>query len=314
MPQRWRRRRTSGGGRYPGSIVDFKDRKRTGLLLPAATQGAGKDLVAFAGHAEKLGYDSLWLSEVAGREIMSVAGWLLASTSQLRFGTGIASVYARDASTAAMASQTLAELSGGRFALGLGVSIRWLVEQRGQVWEKPVHKAVSYLDAYEAMEVLSPAHERAAPVYFAAHGPRMMSALKDRVDGIITINVPPAHTADIRADLRDDQDLLIVKTIVPETDPEKARELARDAVRVYLTAPQYWSLWPKYGFDESDNIPGGSDRLIDMLVAWGDAAELQRQVDEYFDAGATDVILRVPTDSSEAVNWPILEDLAPNQQ
>lgn len=285
---------------------------RTGLLLPAATQGRGQDLTAFAQRTEELGYDSLWLSEVAGREILSTAGWLLASTTRLRFGSAIASVYARDASTAAMATHTLAELSGGRFALGLGVSIRWLVEQRGQAWEKPLQKATAYLDNYEAMEVLSPAPERPAPVYFAAHGPKMVAAVKDRVDGLITINVPPAHTADIRAQLRDDQDLLVVKTILPETDPDTARALARDTVRVYLTANQYWTLWPKYGFDESDNIPGGSDRLIDMLVAWGDPAEIQRQIAEYFDAGATDVILRVPADSSEAINWSIINDLAPS--
>lgn len=284
---------------------------RTGLLLPAATQGRGQDLTAFALRAEELGYDSLWLSEVAGREILSTAGWLLASTTRLRFGSAIASVYARDASTAAMATHTLAELSGGRFALGLGVSIRWLVEQRGQVWEKPLQKATSYLDGYEAMEVLSPAPERPAPVYFAAHGPKMVAALKDRVDGLITINVPPAHTADIRAQLRADQDLLIVKTIVPETEPGMARELARQTVGTYLKAAQYWPLWKKYGFADSDLVPGGSDRLIDMLVAWGDAAEIQSQINEYFDAGATDVILRVPTDSSQAINWSIVDDLAP---
>ncbi len=284
---------------------------RTGLLLPAATQGRGQDLTAFAQRAEELGYDSMWLSEVAGREILSTAGWLLASTTRLRFGSAIASVYARDASTAAMATQTLAEFSGGRFALGLGVSIRWLVEQRGQVWEQPLQKTTSYLDGYDAMNVLSPSPERPAPLYFAAHGPKMVAAVKDRVDGLITINVPPAHTADIRAQLRDDQDLLIVKTIVPETDPDRARELARATVGTYLQAAQYWPLWKHYGFDESDLVPGGSDRLIDMLVAWGDAAAIQRQVTEYFDAGATDVILRVPTDSSRAINWSIVDDLAP---
>ena len=286
---------------------------RTGLLIPAARQAAGDDLITFARRAETLGYDSFWLPEIAGREVMSTAGWLLASTSRLRVGTAIASVYARDGSTAAMASQTLAELSGGRFALGLGISVRWLVEQRGQVWEKPLEKARSYLNAYGAMEVLSPAPQEPAPVYFAAHGPRLVETVKDRVDGIITINVPPAHTADIRAELRDDQDLLVIKTIIPETDPETARALARDAVDAYLDVPQYLSLWPKYGFDESDNIPGGSDRLIDMLVAWGDAPEIGRQINDYFDAGATDVILRVPADSSDAINWTILADLAPPQ-
>ena len=284
---------------------------RTGLLLPAATQGAGSDLTAFAQRAEQLGYDSLWLPEIAEREVVAAAGWLLASTSTLRVGTAIASVYARDASTAAMAAHTLAEFSKGRFVLGLGVSIPWLVEQRGQVWEKPLAKAGGYLDAYAAMDVLAPAPEQPAPVYFAAHGPRIIDMVKDRVDGLITINVPPAHTADVRARLRDDQDLVVIKTILPETNADTARALARKAVAAYLDAAQYWSLWPTYGFDESDRVPGGSDRLIDMLVAWGDTASIASEIAAYFEAGATDVILRVPTTGGDAVSWPILDALAP---
>lgn len=284
---------------------------RTGVLLPGASQGPGVDLVAFAQRVESLGYDSFWLPEISNREVMASAGYLLASTSRLRVGSGIASLYARDASTAAMASHTLAEFSGGRFALGLGVSIRWVVEQRGQVWEKPLEKASKYLDAYAAMDVQAPAPAEPAPVYFAAHGPKIIETVKDRVDGIITINVPPAHTADLRAELGPDKHIVMIKTVIPETDPDKARSLGREAVKAYLPAPQYWSLWPKYGFDESDKIPGGSDRLIDMLVAWGDTAEIQRQIDEYFDAGATDVIIRMPTTSSDAINWGILEELAP---
>jgi hypothetical protein len=50
-----------------------------GVLLPAAGQGAGSELVAFAHRAEELGYDSLWLPEIVGKEVMSTAGWLLAS-------------------------------------------------------------------------------------------------------------------------------------------------------------------------------------------------------------------------------------------
>jgi hypothetical protein len=87
----------------------------------------------------------------------------------------------------------------------------------------------------------------------------------------MTINVPPAHTADVRAQLRDDQELTVLKNIVAETDPGRARAQARERVAVDLMARQYWTLWPEYGFDDTDNVDGGSDRLIDMLVAWGDA-------------------------------------------
>lgn len=275
---------------------------RRGMLLPAEFQGTGRDLVTFAQGAEAHGFDSMWVSEVSGREVMSTVGWLLASTTTLRVGTAVASVYARDASTAAMAAQTLAELSGGRFTLGLGVSIRWLVELRGQQWETPLHKASTYLDAMATMDVRSPKPAEPAKIYFAAHGPKLVAQVRDRVDGIITINVPPAHTAEIRSLLRDDQELVVIKTIVPDTDPVSARALAREAVDVYLEAPQYWALWPKYGLDESDHVPGGSDRLIDMLVAWGDTDAIEGSIRDYEDAGATEVVLRLPIDSAK-VDW-----------
>ncbi|MGI9622142.1 MAG: LLM class flavin-dependent oxidoreductase [Acidimicrobiales bacterium] len=281
-----------------------------GCCWGGSSQGTGEELTAFGRRAEALGYDSMWLPEIVGREAMASAGWLLASTSTLRVGTAIASVYARTGSTAAMASHTLAELSGGRFVLSLGVSVRWLVEQLGQTWEKPLSKAADYLDDYEAMDVQVPPPPRPAPVYFAAHGPRIIDTVKDRVDGIMTINVPPAHTADVRAQLRDDQDLIVLKNIVAETDPDKARAQARERVAVYLLARQYWTLWPKYGFDDSDNVDGGTDRLIDMLVAWGDADKIQGQVNEYFDAGATDVVL-MPASAADADEEGIIDQLAP---
>jgi probable F420-dependent oxidoreductase len=283
---------------------------KTGVLLGSANRGSGQELTGFAQRAEALGYDSVWLPEVAGREAIGAAGWLLASTSKLTVGTAIASVYARDGSTAAMATHTLAELSGGRFALGLGVSVRWLVEQRGQTWEKPLAKAASYLEEYHAMQVASAPPEHPPPLYFAAHGPKLIDTIKDHVSGIITINVPPGHTADVRAQLRDDQELIVLKNIVAETDPDKARAWARERVAVYLQARQYWTLWPKYGFDDSDGVDGGTDRLVDMLVAWGDAQKIQSQVDEYFAAGATQVVL-MPADASEADNGGIIEQLAP---
>ncbi len=281
----------------------------TGVLLGAWDQGTGEELTAFARRVDELGYESLWLPEIVGREVMSSAGWLLASTSTLHVGTAIASVYARPAATAAMCAHTLAEFSGGRFSLTLGVSVQWLVEQLGHVWEKPLAKASSYLDQYEATQPQSAAPTQPAPLYFAAHGPRIIDAVKDRVDGIMTINVPPAHTADVRGRLRDDQELIVLKNVQPETDPDRARALARERVAIYLQARQYWTLWPKYGYDESDNVEGGSDRLIDMLVAWGDAAAIQRQIDEYHDAGATQVVL-MPPDTSESQDG-IIEQLAP---
>ena len=86
--------------------------------------------------------------------------------------------------------------------------------------------------------------------------------------------VADAHTAVVRAQRRDDQELIVVKNLLSETEPERARAEARDRVAMCLGVRQYRTPCPRYGFDESDNVEGGSDRLIVMLVAWGDRGEI----------------------------------------
>ena len=66
----------------------------------------------------------------------------------------------------------------------------------------------------------------------------------------------------------------MLKNLLSETEPERARAASRDRLAMYLGVRQYRTRCPKYGLDESDNVEGGSDRLIDMLVAWGDRGEI----------------------------------------
>src|SRR6185369_9980614 len=89
---------------------------------------SAEDTAQFARDVEALGYRTLWIPEAIGRDAMVAAAWLLTSTRTLNVATGIANVYARDAVTSAAAAKSLAELSAGRFLLGLGVSHRPLVE------------------------------------------------------------------------------------------------------------------------------------------------------------------------------------------
>ena len=121
------------------------------------TEGTdGEKLVEYVRRLESLGYEELWLPEIAGREPFSTAGYLLAKTDKIKISSGIANVYARDADASAQAANTLNEFSNGRFSLGLGVSHPLLVEPRGHEWVPPVKKMNSYLKRLLSAPLQSP--------------------------------------------------------------------------------------------------------------------------------------------------------------
>ena len=121
------------------------------------TEGTdGRKLVEYVLRLESLGYEELWLPEIAGREPFSTAGYLLAKTNKIKISSGIANVYARDADASAQAANTLNEFSNGRFSLGLGVSHPLLVEPRGHEWVPPVKKMNSYLERLLSAPLQSP--------------------------------------------------------------------------------------------------------------------------------------------------------------
>src|SRR5579859_536837 len=99
------------------------------LVVWAATESmSAADAAAFAKRIEAWGYGALWIPEAYGRNALVHASWLLANTTRLTVATGIVNIYARDAVAMKAAQHTLAEQSGGRFLLGMGVSHVPLVE------------------------------------------------------------------------------------------------------------------------------------------------------------------------------------------
>src|SRR6202047_2162886 len=76
--------------------------------------------VEFARQAEKLGYGALWIPEAVGREPFAHSAYLAAQTERIVFATGIANIWARDPITMSAASKTVADVSGGRFFVGVG--------------------------------------------------------------------------------------------------------------------------------------------------------------------------------------------------
>lgn len=268
-------------------------------------------LSRFVRGLEQQGYESLWLPELFGREPAATAGFLLAQTEQLRVATGIANIYARDAHTMAQTRQTLAELSDGRFILGLGVSNPGLNATRGHEWEQPLPRMRRYLDAMDAATIDSPAPAQAAPLYIAAHGPKLQTLGAERTDGIITYLMPPEHTASSRSRIGPDTGLTVVTPFLAEADPVLARKKARKALSYYVTLDYYHREWTKLGFSAADFANGGSDRLIDMLVGWGDEDVLRARLAAYREAGASRIVI-MPWDTARTDGADTLSVLAPN--
>lgn len=261
-----------------------------GVIL-MTEQFRSAELVDVVNHLESQRYSSVWLPELFGREPIATAGYLLGRTRNIVIATGIANVYVRDAHATAQARHTLAELSDGRFMLGLGVSNVGLNQARGHEWQKPLDKMRVYLDAMASVKVDAPAPVGPAPLYIAAHGPQLQKLGAERTDGIITYLMPPRHTQESRERIGAGPTLSTVAAFIAESDPVIARTKARAALRLYMQLDYYHREWRKLGFADSDFTNGGSDALIDALVAWGDAAALKRRLMEYQVAGADRVIV-----------------------
>ena len=100
---------------------------KLGLMLGYSVKRMSVPIDLIQG-AEQLGYDSVWIAETWGSDAVSVAAWILAQTSRLRVGTAIMQVPARTPANTAMSAMSLAQLSNGRFILGLGASGPQVVE------------------------------------------------------------------------------------------------------------------------------------------------------------------------------------------
>ncbi len=212
----------------------------------------------------------------------------------------------------AQARHTLAELSDGRFLLGLGVSNRDLNALRGHTWEPPVKKMRGYVDAMDEARVTAPEPAEAAPLYLAAHAPGLQRLAAERADGILTYLMTPEHTRAARETLGADGTLNAVTMCMLEPDPETARSAARKAIGMYVGLDYYRRVWTQLGFEPGDFEDGGSDRLVDAIVAWGDAEQVKTRLEAFREAGA-DRVLVVPLNARRGERTPdhaLLEALA----
>jgi probable F420-dependent oxidoreductase len=281
----------------------------------AALDGlSAADAAQFAKKVEGWGYGALWIPEAVGREVLSSAAWLLANTGRLIVASGIANIYARDALAAASAQKGLNEQSGGRFLLGLGVSHAPLVKDlRQHDYGKPVATMRTYLQAMAAAPYKSIPPPSPPKTVLAALGPKMLELSAELADGAHPYNVTPEHTREARSIIGKGKLLCVEQGVILETDPSQARALARKFLNLYMGLPNYVNNWRRLGFTDSDFAGGGSDRLIDAVIAWGDEKAIRARLDEHGQAGADHICVQA-IGSTPLPDERVLSLLAPGTQ
>lgn len=264
-----------------------------------------------AAEVEGLGYGALWLPDGLVRDPYVQATYMLARTSRLTVATGIANIRTRSALATAAACTTLDLTFPGRFLLGLGVSHAEAVEPLlGEPYDRPPARMAEYLGGIDAVAgTVGSAPIR--PRVLAALGPKMLELARDRADGAHPYLTTPEHTALARGILGPGKFLAPEQAVVLSPDRATVLGRGRQHLTMYLRLPNYVNNWRRLGFGEADFADGGSERLIDALVAGGDASAIRARVDEHLAAGADHVCLQVLGDDPQAAPMADWRALAP---
>lgn len=262
--------------------------------------------------AEDQGWAMIWLPESFGREIISLSTAVLASTERMVVATGIANLWARDALALLGAQQLLCEAYPGRFLLGVGVSHKLVARRRGGDFgdRAPLSRLREYLNAMDSAPYRAVQSGGERPLVIAALGPKMLELARDHADGAHTYNSPPEHTAWARTVLGEDRLLVPEVKVVLGRSTADSRTLARSFLP--LTLPAYAANLVRSGFAPEELEDGGSDRVVDALVAYGDVDAVRARVEAHLSAGADQVALNVLVEPGQvpSAEWAELAELA----
>ncbi|MDT7782525.1 MAG: hypothetical protein QOF58_944 [Pseudonocardiales bacterium] len=274
-----------------------------------------------------LGYTDVWSAETTGTDAFTPLALAAQWSSELRFGPAIAPVYTRGPATLAMTAATMAEVTGGRFVLGIGSSSPVIVQRWNAIpFEEPFKRTrdtLRFLKAalagekvtaeYDTFKVSGFKLERPpaekVPIMLAALRPNMLRLAGREADGAITNWLAASDVAQVRQELGD-AELAARIFVCPTEDADAARALGRMLISTYLTVPAYAAFHDWLGRGEvlrpmheawaagdrkaaSKSIP---DEVVDALVVHGSVDQCRARVAEYQAAGVdTPIIALLPT-------------------
>ncbi|TML29492.1 MAG: LLM class flavin-dependent oxidoreductase [Actinobacteria bacterium] len=277
--------------------------------------------------AEELGLESAWVTQLAGRDALTVLTAYALRTERIRLGTGVVPIYTRTPATMAQTAATVDELSGGRLRLGLGVSHRPVVEGwHGQTIDKPVSEMREYVTIVRAIlagedpppgakwptgfRLVGVDPRPDLPIYVAGLSPRMLRAAGEIADGTVLWLCNPEYIRDVvvpevragREAAGKSPDGFDIVPAVPAAvvdDPAEAFAAMRRDLLTYFSLPFYRAMIERSGFaadiERYDAAAGDvdamqaaiSDDFLRALTAVGDPDGVRAGVARYLEAGAT---------------------------
>lgn len=257
---------------------------------------------------EELGWRAFWIPERDGREALTHAGFLLSCTERISVVNGIARIWSREPRWTRGAALLLADAYPNRHLLGLGFG-------GARPGVAPLRAMGEYLDEMDASTSANPAPRAPMRRLLAAYGPKMLAMARDRAQGAHTYHVPVGHTVRAREALGPRPFLGVEQAVLFETDPARARAIAREHLHVYLTTKYNIAKFLRLGYTEADIDGGrGSDRLVDDLVFWGDLDTIIGKLHDHLDVGADHVgiqVLGIESGRSAMPHWRRLAEALP---
>jgi probable F420-dependent oxidoreductase len=248
-------------------------------------------VVEAAAELDELGFSALWFPGGERDGFAERMTRLLQATRRAVIAPGIVSIWTHPSAAIAAEHQQFKSLAPERWLLGLGVSHGHAVARVGLTYDKPIQKLRAYLDELDAASPPVPKDERIV----AALGPVALKLAGERSLGTHPYFVPVEHTRVARQTLGPGKLIATEQMVLLETDPTTAREKARQHMAMYLAAPNYANNLLRLGYPQSEIDNGGSDRLVDDIVAWGTPEKVLQRVREHHAAGADHVCIQVLT-------------------
>lgn len=244
-----------------------------------APEGRG---IEAAQELEQLGFRTVWIPGGVDSGVLDSLDQLLDATTTLKFATGILNIWKHEPEDVASWWKAQAPGRQQRLLIGLGVSHGPLI---GDAWAKPLAKMRSFLDGLDGAGMPREA------LFLAALGPKMLQLAAERTAGAHPYMATEHHTAFARSTMGTGPLLAPEFGVVLETDPDKAREIARGMLARYAALPNYANNWRRDGFSDAE-IEKLDDRLVDSVIAWGSLDAISERVEAQFLAGADHVCLQ----------------------
>jgi probable F420-dependent oxidoreductase len=260
----------------------------TGIWAHQLRYGDPGAIAEMAAELDELGYTALWIPDVGG-DVLGAAETLLRAAPRAVAATGVLNIWMHEpAEVAAHVGRWPGEWQA-RFLLGLGVSHAPLIDHANPGrYRRPYSKMFDYLDGLDAAH--PPLADDARVL--AALGPRMLELARDRAAGAHPYFVPPEHVAAARRVLNPTSLIAVELAVVLDPDASSARATARKYTSTYVNLPNYTNNLRRFGYEDDDFANGGSDHLIDGIVAWGDVDAIASRVQLMRDAGADHVCIQ----------------------